>query len=139
MTDVQIDMSQLREFGRVLHRLAPELEKEFRNGLAAAGEIIAAAARRKAGEFSTRIPATVKVRRRGNRVRVVAGGPGAPGAAAINNKGLTGIFRHPVFGNREVWVDQPARPFLEPDDATSEEAVVAVLGVVDTTFGRLGL
>ena len=42
--------------------------------------------------------------------------PGVPIAKLyeVGNKGRGGgsTFRHPVFGNRENWVDQPRYPFL---------------------------
>lgn len=47
-------------------------------------------------------------------MKVQAGGDAAQYAPAFENQGKVGTFRHPVFGNREVWVNQQAHPFLRP-------------------------
>lgn len=132
-----VDMSDLKRFAAKLKVEAPELVKDFQQGLAAAGEIVAAKARSNAS-FSSRIPASIKVRRRGSRVKIQAGSSLAPHAAPLENHGRPGTFRHPVFGDREVWVSQPARPFLTPAAEDSVEAVeAAVLSLVDVTVARI--
>ncbi len=134
MTD--IDTSELKRFAADCKAAVPGLEKEFYASLAAAGEIVAARARSKAP--SSRIAGTIHTRRRGVRVRIEAGGDAAPHAAPLENHGVPGSFRHPVFGNYDNWVSQPARPFLTP---AAEESVgeveAAVLRAVDITTARL--
>lgn len=125
-----VDVSGLKRLAAVLHLVEPSLEKELRTGIAAAGEIIAVKARENAS-FSTRIPGTIMVRRRGLNVQVRAGGNAAPHAPSLEHGGKPGKFRHPLFGNRQVWVDQPAHPFLGVDDVTAEAAVVALNVAVD--------
>lgn len=143
MADIHVDTSQLRAFAARCARESVELEKEFLAGLSAAGEIVAARARRNANAFpgknrTTRIADSVRVRHRGTRVRIQAGGDAAPEAAAIENHGNTGSFRHPFFGDRETWYTQPAHPFLTP---AAEESVgeveQAILVLVDVTAARL--
>ena len=121
------DTRGLSRLARDLRRASPEAWRACRAGLLAAAQPVAEDARQRAS-FSTRIPATIRVRvGSGANVKIVAGGPGAPDAAPLENRGRAGTFRHPVFGNRERWVDQPARPFLSPAlEAHREEVAVAL-------------
>lgn len=135
---IRVDTSQLKTFATALRKTAPDLFKEFGAGLRAGGLIIAEDAKQRAN-FSTRIPPSIKVRRSGVSVKIIAGGDTAPEAAPLENQGQSGTFRHPVFGNFDVWVNQQARPFLAPAVEANEEAVVVqVLATVDGTFRKLG-
>ncbi len=116
---LEIDTREINKFLRDLKASGltsdVEMRAQFAVTLKEAGELVAAAARRNAS-FSTRIPRTIKTRRRGGAVQVVAGGSKAPGAMPIDHRGVPGIFRHPVFGR---WIsgspgDQKAHPFMEP-------------------------
>jgi hypothetical protein len=50
-----------------------------------------------------------------------------------------GTFRHPVYGNRESWVDQKAQPFLGPAvEATEPAFLEAALLAVDNAFREGG-
>lgn len=119
------DTRQLSRLARDLRRASPDAWKALRVALRVAAEPVAQEARSRAG-FSTRIPATVKVKvTAGGNIKIVAGGPNAPEAAPLENKGRAGVFRHPVFGQRENWVEQPARPFLAPAFDAHKERVVA--------------
>lgn len=104
-------MTDLNAFARRLRLADVQLAKDFLKAESVAGEIVAAEVRKNA-DFSTKIPGSVGVRRRGTRVRIQAGGTKAPDAAPLENHGNPGTFRHPVFGNFDVWVSQPARPSL---------------------------
>lgn len=128
----------MRALARDLKVASVESEKDFYLGLLEAGEIVAERARENAS-FSSRIPGSLRVRRRGTTVKILAGGNAAPEAAPLEHHGRAGSFRHPVFGNTEVWVDQPAHPFLTPAAVETEPAVVAVIDKhVDKAFSRLG-
>lgn len=99
-----------------MRALPRELRKEMRPKLRKAGEVVVRDARARA-RWSTRIPGTIRIRTsfRVHResVEVIAGGKRAPHARPY--EGLSrDPFRHPLFGNREAWVSQPARPFLLP-------------------------
>ena len=50
----------------------------------------------------------------GVELRVSKGVPHARPYEGISQQGSTSYFRHPVFGNREVWVSQNTRPYLWP-------------------------
>lgn len=120
------DTRQMTVLARDLRRASPEAWKACRVALRAAGQVVADDAKQRAS-FSTRIPGSIKVRVARGNVKVVAGGPAAPNAAPLENKGRAGKFRHPVFGDRERWVDQPARPFLAPAlEAHREEVAKAI-------------
>lgn len=129
-----VDLSELKDFAKVLRKVAPEVAKDLNRGVAAGGEIIAAEARHNAG-FSSRIPGSIVTTRRGLRVKIQAGGDSAGDAAVLEHGGIPGTFRHPVFGDREVWVSQPAHPFLTPAlESKSEEAFGVVVAAVDSAL-----
>lgn len=138
MSELTIDVSELKDLARDLRRINPVLSRGFLKSLGKAGDVVAVKARSNAS-FSTRIPKTIKVRRRGVSVRVQAGGPSAPHAAPFEHGGTPGTFRHPVFGNREVWVTQTAHPFLTP---AAEVSLVPlerlVISAVDEAFRAAG-
>src|SRR5580765_2021526 len=137
----KIDVSELKALGKALHRAAPALEREFNKGLLAYGELVAVDARQNAA-WSSRIPATIKARRRARSVTVVAGGETAPHAPAYENKGRGGTFRHPVFRtavNPDTWAPQQARPFLGPAaEADLEKGIAIIVREVDQAFVRAG-
>lgn len=80
--------------------------------------------------WSARIPSSIKTSVTQKGVSVKAGGAKAPHAAAFEHGGKPGMFRHPVFGNREMWVNQPARPYLAPA-MNADEAAAGVLNAID--------
>src|SRR6516164_825797 len=98
---VRVDVNQLRAFAASLKKISPALLPGLYAGLVEAGEVVASAAKtivaagRGTTKGSTRIPSTIKVRRRGVIVKVQAGGKDAPHAAPLNNRGYGGQFRHP--------------------------------------------
>lgn len=121
---VGVDTREFASFAKALRKAKPVLAKELAKSLRAAGEIVAVEARANAtSEGSTSIPPTVKTRVASATVSVVAGGAKSPiaGLWELGNSGRAsqqqipirgGGFRHPVFGNRNVWVNQPRHPFL---------------------------
>lgn len=137
-----IDTSDFRAVAKALRQAQPELARELRKSLRKAGEIVAVEARSLAEKDSKSIPPTIKVRVASATVSVVAGGKDAPvaGLFELGNTGGSksasasrkGVFRHPVFGNRDVWVNQPMHRFLAPAAASRAMQVErAVLGALD--------
>ena len=110
---IVVDTRSVNRLSRDLRRAAPEAAAVARARIRAAAAVVAADAKERAS-FSTRIPGSIKVRGSALGVKIVAGGSSAPDAAPLENHGRDGMFRHPVFGNREKWVEQQARPFLAP-------------------------
>ena len=118
------DARDFRAVAKALRMAAPQAARELKKDLRAAGMIVANRAKEIAAEHSQKIPPTIKVRVASTTVAVVAGGKDAPqaGLFELGNTGGSksaaasrrGEFRHPVFGNREVWVKQEMHPFLTP-------------------------
>lgn len=108
--DVRKLVNDLRKIGDGVGR---NLGKEFKR---AAGPVAQQA--RANASWSSRIPGAISVgvsssrRYPGAQIKVSKGK--APHARLFEFPGRGGSFRHPVFGNREVWVDQRGRPFIRP-------------------------
>lgn len=104
-------------------KIPKELKVKLRPELRAAGQIVRDRARVNAS-WSTRIPAATRVSigftKRNPGVSIVVNRRRAPGARPFEHGGTEGTFRHPVFGHRDRWVTQKARPFLYR--AAAEEA-----------------
>lgn len=130
-----VDAKELKRLSGALREGEPLLAREFHNALVRSASVVAV--RAKAGAAAqglhnignvTPFATTTKV-----GVRVSAGRkPHSGEGAAFENKGVPGTFRHPVFGNDQVWVNQAARPFLTPAAEASYPQVEAeVVRAVD--------
>ena len=138
MASWQIGIGGFRELSRVLSTADKGLAKAMRAALKGAVGPVAAAARRNAS-WSSRIPGTVRPFATARSVGVRAGGRRAPHARVYEGLGGAGSFRHPVFGNRNVWVTQSTRPFLMPAvEANAEGIVDDVFDAIDGVFVRSG-
>ena len=120
---------------RDLNGIPPDLKRKLRPKLREAGEVVAMDARRRAA-WSTRIPKATRVstsftlRRPG--VSVIVDRKTAPHARPYEHNGQPGTFRHPLFGDREHWYSQAARPFLAPAlAAKNEQAGRLIAAAVD--------
>ncbi len=127
---------------RDMRALPGEARRAVRPALRKAGQVVATEAKVNAS-WSSRIPGTINVvtsfRLNREGVTVKAGGAGAPHARPYENLGEPGTFRHPVYGNREVWVTQAARPFLFPAARASEGTVTAMMAeTMDDVAQSLG-
>lgn len=138
-TDFSIDTTSLKKLIRDLEESEPGIIKETNVALREGAALVAGEARALAS-WSSRIPNSVRVLGSGARTVVKAGGSGAPHAAAYEHLGAPGVFRHPVFGNRSVWVQQQARPFLAPALIHQEPHVInEVVNKLDRMFRSHGL
>lgn len=119
------------DLARALRRLDEDTRRELRPALRAAGAKVRDAAARNAS-WSSRIPGALYVstsaRPGRSAVTIGASATKAPHARPYEGIGGGRSFRHPVYGNREVWVAQACRPFLAPAVVTEQPAVVAELG-----------
>ncbi len=137
-----IDTSDFRAAAKALRHADRGLAKDLREELRKAGMIVADEAKALVAPYSKSIGPTIKVRVASTTVAVVAGGAEAPlaGLFELGNTGnrrksaaasQRGVFRHPVFGNRGVWVDQRMHRYLAPAAKSQqprvEERVVAAL------------
>lgn len=106
----------IRRLVRDLDGIPPDLRRQLRPGLRAAGKAVADQAKTNAS-WSSRIPRAigVSVKFSGSPgVRVVVNKRKAPHARPYEHGGRPGTFRHPYFGDRRRWYSQRARPFLAP-------------------------
>lgn len=132
-----VDAVELRAFARAASRADSGAARGLRAGVRAAGDLVAAGARRNAG-WSSRIPGSVRVHARMSVAVVEAGGPSAPHAAPLENEGREGFFRHPVNAwarhdrGAWKWADQRARPFLHPAlEENAQAAADLIVSAVD--------
>lgn len=140
MAGVRVEIAGLSDFRRRLRGFAPEVDKMLQRRFKTILSEIIDDARGKAS-WSTRIPRTIRssVTRRGFAIR--AGGGTAPHARSyeLGSKGSTSMLRHPVFGNRDVWVEQPVRPFLFPSvDAHRGDALDGAAAAVQDAIRTVG-
>ncbi len=139
-----VDVRDFAAFARALRKGSPEVALQLRVDLRAVGEIVASEARVRAAEWSKTIPPSIRVRTSGATVSVIAGGSGVPlaGLFELGNQGQRGLggtdFRHPVWGNRNVWVSQPMHPFLAPSLEAKIDAVeVAAVEALDSAIASI--
>ena len=121
---ITVDVSGFTKFNRALRTADKDMQKLLTKQIKSqvTGAVVPAA--RANASFSTKIPGTIKVSSTIKGVSVKAGGPKAPAAAAFEHGGQPGVFRHPTFGDREVWSNQTAHPFLTPAIKSNESALV---------------
>lgn len=105
--------SELRRAAADLRGFSTQVRREIRPAVKRAAEPMVAAARANAS-WSTRIPGAIKIStlKRGVEIRVSR--KRAPHARPYEGIAGGSTFRHPVYGNRDRWVTQQTRPFLEP-------------------------
>lgn len=103
------------------------LSRELRPALLRAAEPILRDAKGRAS-WSERIPAAIKLKLSLSQsrpgVRLVTDAAAAPHARPLEDANGAGL-RHPVFGNRDVWVQQRTRPFFFPAVKAGSAQVVA--------------
>ena len=111
---MHIDTADFRAFSDSCLRAIPALSRNTDKRLLIAGEAIAADARSRCDSTTT----TISFAPVGHgTVAILAQGGPITGLLEDGNKGsggAGGTFRHPVFGNPEVWVNQPMHPYLRP-------------------------
>lgn len=115
---------QFTQLQRDLGQMSNAQRKALRQEIARVGQTALSDARSRAGSWSSRIPSAITGRptmslttgRVGYELRadVSEAVPHARVFEGISQQGSSGHFRHPVFGNREVWVSQKTRPFMWP-------------------------
>jgi hypothetical protein len=126
---LSVDTRDFQKFAKALRKAQPLLATKMRVKLREAGQLVADKAKENVAPFSTSIPPRIKVRTSGVTVSVIATGDLA-GLFELGNKGgsASGEFRHPLFGNMNVWYAQPMHPFLgKALEEKSEEAVELIL------------
>lgn len=132
-------VTQLR---RDLLKIPTNIRKEVRPALREAGESVKRAAQGNS-HWSSRIPAAMRIRvsfaQRRPGVFIVVDKNKAPHGRPYEGI-IMGSFRHPVFGNRDVWVTQETRPYLVPALESNEgETFTLIESTVDEVMAKLGL
>ena len=131
-TEFTIDVTDLKTLARDLRKIQPELAKELRVGLKQVAEPVRATAELLVGAVTKKAAGPIVTRTSGVTVKVVnkSTHPLA-GLFEYGNKGQRGAatFRHPVFGNTDVWVTQKTHPYLSRALAIRQDQVVR--GFVD--------
>ena len=142
-----VDHYPITRLARELGNVPLALRRELRPQLRAAAVHIVDDMKDRAS-YSTRIPNAIgmsvsfSAKRGGITIKVNS--KKAPHARVLergNDGSRSNTFRHPLFGNTEVWVDQNTRPFFFPAIKAGRpelrkrisEAVRASLGKVTTT------
>lgn len=115
-----VDYTSISVLARELGKVPAELRKELRPKLRAGADHIVRDMRSRAG-YSSRIPSAIRMSvsfsARSGGITIRVDNRRAPHARPLelgNHGGRASSFRHPVFGNRDVWVTQPTRPFFFP-------------------------
>lgn len=143
MAVISVDADDFRNFQRTLKQLdqtvSRELNRELRRVLNAT---IVPAARANAS-WSSRIPGAIKPTVGTTKIGARVASKQAPHGRAFEGlaKGLRSrsSFRHPVFGNRNVWVSQATRPFLAPAfDTHAAAATKAAEQAIDSAARAAG-
>ena len=133
-----IDARELKRLAADLRKVAPEVRKQLPKRMRQAAEPIRqeAEARKPASDF--RVGVRFKASGRdGATVKIVATSRKRPELPGLLERGNAGSrnpsrFRHPVFGDRDVWVEQATRPFLAPAlHDKREEAIRNIAEIVD--------
>lgn len=118
-----VDARDFKLFARALRVAQRDLYRDVHAELREIGQLVADEAKSIVSAHSQSVPPTIRVRVSYATVSVIAGGPSAPVGALyeVGNKGKrggregqSGMFRHPVFGDRGNWVEQERYPFLAP-------------------------
>lgn len=123
---------QIRRLIHDLGGVPPDLRRQLRPGLRAAGRMVADQAKLNAS-WSSRIPGAIKVSVRFSGtpgVAVIVDKRKAPHGRPYEHGGRAGTFRAPLFGNRSRWYPHRARPFLAPAVARKARAAEREIGDV---------
>ena len=128
---VKVEIEGINEFLRDLKKFEPEVSKGFRKHIRGVVEKVAVDARRRAPKKSGKLA-------KGIRPSVTN-----KGASLLSKAPHAKIFefggRHPVFGHRDRWVYQPAKPHIFPAVRENEQFVKSeMLAALDEAISEIG-
>jgi hypothetical protein len=125
---MSVDRSQLEALIRDLGELPPAFRKAARPHMLTAGRGVLELMRSHAS-WSSRIPSAISMTASTTAMGVRFRTDSARAPHARPYEGLSGDpFRHPLFGDRESWWDQAARPFFYRSVTEGAGQVVEALG-----------
>jgi hypothetical protein len=132
-----VNRGELEDLIRDLGAIPPAVQKTMRPAVLEAGRPVLEQMKANAS-WSTRIPGATSMTASSASPGVTfrVNSTKAPHARPIEHDGQAGTFRHPVYGNRKVWVSQVARPFFyravtEQADQVAERIGDAVMRVAE--------
>jgi hypothetical protein len=136
---MSVGRAQLQALIRDLGAIPPDVNRAMRPGVRRAAQPALQRIRQNAS-WSSRIPAATKLSTSGVRAGVTIRTDAKKAPHARPYEGLSGSpFRHPVYGNRENWVAQAARPFFYRGiEATADQIRDAIADVVADAAKRHG-
>ncbi len=116
---IRFDGSDLEHLARDIRSVAQNVRRETDRTVHLIGGEIAASAHTIASQHSPTVAATIKLKLVPGAAIISSGNEQTPIAALweTGNKGskvTATTFRHPVFGRRDNWVEQPRHPSLRP-------------------------
>jgi hypothetical protein len=142
---IEVDGTSFRDLQRELREMAPDVRKRLNEGLKdiLLRRVIPDA--RGNASWSSRIPGAIQPQVTMSRIAAIVRPANAPHARPFEgiSKGEFGrsraSFRHPVFGNRNFWVEQRTRPFLVPAfDANRKAAADEAVKAIDDAARQVG-
>lgn len=127
------DGKDFEVLSRQLHDAAEMYERDLTPTMGGIGKLVATTAQGIAGQKSEKVAETIKSRTIPAAAVIEAGNADTPIAALwqVGNKGSRDKthFRHPVFGRKDVWVEQPMFRYLTEALRVTREARTRVLEV----------
>lgn len=125
-----VEYSSIRRLAKDMGSLSMDTRRELRPKLRAAGQIVKSDMQG-SYSWSSRIPGAVRMTTafgsKTGGVRIFVDAKRAPHARPIENMGAEGTFRHPLWGDRDHWVDQKARPTFFPAIKRNRETVITLV------------
>jgi len=142
VTDEILQLGEVRGLAQRLGQMPKQFQPRARRMMRSAGQDMLGDAKGNAS-WSSRIPGalTLRVALNGSRPGIAIRASLKAAAHARVYEGILGdTFRHPLFGDREFWYTQPARPYLLPAVERQTEQIVAELTrIVDNVNAQAGL
>jgi hypothetical protein len=128
---IKVEIEGLNEFLRDLRKFEPAVSKGFRRRIKGVVEQVAVDARKRAPKKSGKLA-------KGIRPSVTN-----KGASLLSKAPHAKLFefggRHPVFGHRDRWVFQPAKPHIFPAVRENEQFVNSeMLAALDDAVSEIG-
>ncbi len=138
MAEFAFDGRDMAHMGADLRRAAASVVVETERTLVEVGKLLEKGVRAKAGKYSTTIPPTVRTKSGPNLIEVLGGNEKVVIGELfeMGNKGAkrsAKTFRHPVFGQKDVWVEQPMHRYLSE---ARREARPAIALLMNKTWDR---
>jgi hypothetical protein len=140
---------QLADLAKQLKAVDAEARKALPKRLREAAKPVADEANRLKPSKQIKIGTRVKLAgRNGASVKVIGTSPKNPALAGLLEAGNSGSrdttsFRHPVFGDKDVWVNQPTKPYLFPagqnKKSQAQQAIAKVIDDIAATIKSQGV